>query len=47
MVWDICNGNNNHGRVTCTTQTKRPSVVMADNNSNHIISGGIIYLQPL
>jgi hypothetical protein len=47
MVWDICYGNYNHGRVTRTTQTKQPSLVMADYYPNRIIPGRIIYLCPL
>jgi hypothetical protein len=47
MVWDICKVNKSHGRVTCTTQTKQPSVVMADHYLNNIISGRIIYLRSL
>lgn len=44
MVWDITNVNDNHGRVTCTTQTKQLSVVMDDHNPDHIIYSRIIYL---
>jgi hypothetical protein len=44
MVWDIPNINNSHGRVTCTTQTKQPFMVMADHNNYYFISGRFIYL---